>query len=30
MSFPLLTVVLAITITLIALIPTMLDRESEY
>jgi hypothetical protein len=30
MSFPLLTIVLAITVTLLALIPTMLDRESEY
>jgi hypothetical protein len=30
MSFPLLTVVLAITVTLIALIPTTLDKESEY
>jgi hypothetical protein len=30
MSFPLLTVVLAITVTLLALIPTMLDKESEY
>jgi hypothetical protein len=30
MSFPLLTLVLAITVTLLALIPTMLDRESEF